>query len=892
MKQYIKVFANRNKIYNIFYEDGVKHTEVIEDSKFEFFIDGNGDYTELVSGQSLKKISSTNMKEHKAKVEKYKIISNIYGNQKPENQFRRREYKDSDINTPLLIGYFDIETAFNGSTLDENSNIVKGIGGFPKPEQANAPITSITMLVKEQYYVLGMKDIERPLDHDAKYLKCKSEKDLLKQFFKLTKVTNIDMLLAWNGEGFDYPFIINRMKYLEMDLSIIDHNGLVKRKNFINQIGQKIETHIPQSYFWMDMLPVYKFLTYTPRESYSLEAIGQAELGEGKINYQDDDMTLEDLYNKNYQKFLNYNIQDVKLLKDLDDVTGLMSLAYDLSYSYGINLEDILATTAPWAQLFYKETYENNQIIDTSNRDTEDIEFEGGNVYCNPGYYEWIMSFDVTSMYPLLGMYSFNISPETLIYPEDLPLELVNLKRKYFNDVNATYDTISTMLKLSKEEVQGINEVLKKHNVSISPSGDYFDLSYVGVLPKMIESIYLGRKEAKKKMFKYTQDLKDLEVGTEDYFTCKGNIIKYNNKQMTLKIQMNSVFGAFGSKYFVLAERAIANSITGYGRYFIRRCQKDINFNLMKKFNYVDNKPTIQIDTDANYYYLSPVVQYLRDKGKITDDMTNMDISDYLAKYVEPILYGIIQKESMCTFKDLFNIRDDKFLGMDREVIASKGFMVGKKNYTLNVLDLEGDRIPKGYQKIVGLNLKKTNLPAFVRKKMLEFLDIFFNGTQVDFQKLYKDFNKEFVNLPAADISFPKGVNLSTDKNRKGVIDIGNDRYLYTLETNGVPIHVRASLIYNKYIKESGLMDKYKNIEDASKIKFVYLKVPNSLAFNSNVIAFPNERSHSAFLEEQNFKEIIDYKKMYNGLVEKPLEKLRDLIQWDYKKTIKIDSFF
>lgn len=901
LKQYIKVFNHKGKLYDVYYdENGEKQTEIIKKYPFELFIqDRDGEYKEFISKVPLSKIEVDTQSKFRNKIKELKEVGiKPYGTQKPEDQYRRREYDNTEVNHKLKIGYFDIETAFNDSTLDENNNIVKGIGGFPKPDEANAPMTSVVVLIDNIYYALGLKELSKPLSvSNSKYMRCKNEKQLIETFFKIIKLGNVDVLTAWNADGFDFPFIMKRMEILGMDTSIIDHNGITNTMPLYDfQGSQKIQTgsmEIPLSYYWTDMLPLYRFLTYTPRESYSLEAIGQAELGEGKVDYQDTGGgTLEDLYNLDFDKFIEYNIQDVKLLKDIDEATGLLPLAYDLSYSYGINLNDILGTTAPWAQLFYKETYKDNIILDTLNKSDEDIQFEGGNVYCNPGYYEWIMSFDVTSMYPLLGIFTFNISPETYIQPKDLHPELQELKSKYFNDKDASFDTITRLTRMDESLEKEISKVLKKHNVSVSPSGDFFDISYQGHLPKMIENIYLGRKEAKKTMFKYSQELKKYEKGSVEWEECNKNVVKYNNKQMTLKIQMNAVFGAFGTKYFILAERAIANSITAYGRFFIRKCQYNVNTELMKKFDYPsDKKPTVQIDTDANYYYLSPIVDYLKSKGKINDDMSPMEISDYLNKNIEPIIYNIIQKKSMVSLKRLFNCIDDKFLGMDREVIANKGIMIGKKNYTLNVYDLEGDRIPNGKKKIVGLNIKKTNLPEFIRKKMLEFLDIIFDKGEKEFQKELLKFKELFNNCNPSDISFPRGVNIITDKNIKNGIKVPNKGYRYTLDTPGLPVHVRASLIYNEYINKNNLTSQYDTIENGNKIKFVYLKQPNE-CFNSSVVGFPNDRKHSDFLDNIDMVKYIDYKMMFEKVVQKPLEPLIQALEWEFEERNTLDSFF
>lgn len=303
---------------------------------------------------------------------------------------------------------------------------------------------------------------------------------------------------------------------------------------------------------------------------------------------------------------------------------------------------------------------------------------------------------------------------------------------------------------------------------------------------------------------------------------------------------------------------------------------------LSKKYEY-DREPGTHGDTDSCYVYLKPII----DKSGLKD---TQEILEYVDKKVVPILEKIIKTKVLDDISYSRNLYNPSVMDMEREVIADNGIVVGKKNYALNVLDSEGIRYPKGKKKIVGLNIKKTNLPAFVRKKMLEFLDLLFAKSESNFQKEFKSFKNEFNALPISDISFPKGVSLYTDKNRPGIKKISETKFLYTLETSGCPIHVRASLVYNNYITQKNLISKYNIIEDGNKMKYVYLKLPN--IFNSEVVGFPNDIQHQTFIEDNDIEKYVDYKKMFEGIVIKPLDPLISALDWNFEKKIKLTDFF
>lgn len=879
MEQYIKVFRHGNSIYDIYRdENGLKKYNKFSNFDAELFIKSDkstSTYVDVIDKNPLDRIPIKTFQEFKEVKEKYADVGiNLYGVHSPENQYRRKKYYEKDTFPNHKIAYFDIETAFEGSYLDSQNDIVYGVGGFPKPESANAPITAIDVFMDGKHVCLSLKKCSIEQDETFRYRKCDDEEDLIVNFFKVISIWNPDILTGWNAFGFDFPFIINRMKRLEIDLKIIDPMGLIN-------INQKTGEVTPKSYYWLDMQELYKKFTFEPRESYSLQAIAEAELGDGKVEYHDSG-NLEQIYNNSFDLFIEYNKKDVDLLVQIDKKINLLPLTIEMSYVFNVNFDDVMGTTSPWGQLVYCETRKLDKILPEKRYTHSSMDFDGGYVASNPGFYRWIVSFDYASLYPSI-IQAFNLCPSTYIKEMNLPQELKLLRQKF--RISHSESDIEYQLNASAEDKVEINSVLKKYNVSMTCSGHFFRNDEEGISPYLMKKIYKERKDAKKLMQKYEREYYDLPktASEEEKFRLKSLISKWNNTQMAKKIALNSFFGACGNAYYILSSLEVAESITSCGRFYDKKSGIEVSKVLQKKF-YYDRYPMIAADTDSCYFYLEPIIK----KSGLTD---NEEITDYIDKQVIPIIDKIIEKNVLQDIAYQRNIRVPEVMDMKREAIANVGIYIGKKNYALNLLDNEGTRYPDGKTKIIGLNIKKTNLPKFIRNKMLEFLKILFTDNESKFQQEFLKFKGEFRTFDIQDISFPKGVNIITDKNRPGVESLGGGKYLYTLQTSGLPIHVRAALVYNEYIKEKNLTKKYTTVENGSKIKFVLLKIPNSVG-NQKTIGYPNDHTHKTFIEDNDLLKFVDYDEMFNGLVVMPLEPLVSAKKWDFEKRNKLSDFF
>ena len=875
-KQYVSVFQHRGKIYETFRDtDFNKHTKEVKGFKYKFFIETNKE-TEwkdfITSKINLKPLEFDTVREYNDKIKNLKDYDvPVYGTVKPENQYREEQYINSTLSEELHFSFFDIETGFDGSFLDENGELIFGSGGFPKPDKANSSVIAITMYSckTKKYYSFGVKNYT-PKRGDVKYRKCKDEKDLINSFFKTVNLLEVDLLSAWNGDGFDYPFLVNRMKNLGMDISIIDKylKGIYgKSKPGVYEFEK------PRTYYWTDYLEMYKKFIFTPREKYSLEFIGQAELGEGKVNLDNSD--LQELYRDNFEKFQDYSIKDVELMVQLDNKLKLMSLTVELSRSYNINFDEVFATTSPWAQLLYSQANKRNLVLPKDfSYINESMNFEGGWVSANPGYYEWIVSYDFASLYPNI-IISYNMCPSTILFDKDLPEDLLILRNKYFSDRSATYETISNFLELSHEAKEEISKTCQKYNVSVSPTGDYFDNARVGIIPEIVEEIYNGRKKDKRQMLNFQgerQKLVDANGSTEEIEKLSSLESIYDNKQMSKKLQINSLYGAMTSNMFILFNEAIGRSITSSGRLLDRYGCYKISESLSSKWDYSKQEVMPNSDTDSGYFSLKPLVDDAVNRGLVKNE--KWEIVNFIEKKVEPFLDKITEK-SMGDLANTFNIYRPEKIEFEREVIADCGISIGKKSYCLNVLNSEGTVYENGKLKVIGLQLKKTNIPGVVRKELQEFLkDILFKK-ESEFQSHFKDYKGHFYQMDPVEVSLPKGVNLISEK-----------RGVYTLETSGIPIHVRASLLYNNYIDEKNLNTKYQKIENGNKMKFIYMKTPNPIG--QNVIGWLNDVSCDSFVESEGLREFVDYDKLFENNVFAPLEKLVEYRGWEFKKTNKL----
>ena len=356
-------------------------------------------------------IKFPSIKECKDFIDQYSGVTNykIFGNTNYVFQLLSEQYAD-DIQwdkSKILIYTLDIEVASDD--------------GFPDIRLANAPITAITVhnSINDTYYVFGTGDYTP--DKNIKYFRLDNEEEMMQVFLDWWKDNPPHIITGWNCKFFDIPYIVNRMKYLDIEAKYLSPIKRVVDKNVVIA-GRDNMYYTIIGISTLDYIDLYKKYTYKARESYRLDYIGQVELGMGKIT--DDEMQGYDLYKTDYQKFIEYNIKDVEIVKKLDDKMKLLDLVITIAYESKINFEDVFSPVKTWETIIYNFLRKQNIAVPQERHKGESKGgIEGGYVKePHVGLHKWVVSFDLNSLYPHL-IQQYNISPEMISDDEVLKIK-------------------------------------------------------------------------------------------------------------------------------------------------------------------------------------------------------------------------------------------------------------------------------------------------------------------------------------------------------------------------------------------------------------------------------------------------------------------------------------
>ncbi|ASR76205.1 DNA polymerase [Synechococcus phage Bellamy] len=783
-----------------------------------------------LNGEPVEPIKPGTVRECRDFYKKYDEVDGfpIYGNDRYVYQYISEKYPQDEIK-------FDI-SQIKLVTLDIETTAEKG---FPDVESASEEILAITIqdYTTKQITTWGVKPFVNK-QKNVTYHYCETEQKLLSSFINYWMQDVPDVVTGWNIQLFDIPYICKRLNRVlgEKLMKRFSNWGLVTEGEIYVQ-GRKHVTFDVGGLTQLDYLDLYKKFTYKAQESYRLDYIAEVELGQKKLDHSEFD-TFKDFYTHGWQKFIEYNIVDVELVDRLEDKMKLIELALTMAYDAKVNYADVFYQVRMWDNIIYNYLKKRDIVIPPKNRSTKNEKYAGAYVKEPiPGKYDWVVSFDLNSLYPHLIM-QYNISPETLL--------------------DERHPTASVDRILAEE----INFELYKDN-AVCPNGAMYRKDVRGFLPELMDKMYGDRVIFKKKMIQAKKEYEKTPTKT-----LEKEIARCNNIQMAKKISLNSAYGAIGNQYFRYYQLANAEAITLSGQVSIRWIEQKMNDYLNKLLQTTEEDYVIASDTDSIYLNLGPLVNKFfgaksSDKAAVVS-LLNKICEEKFEPYIDQCY------QNLATYVSAY----DQKMQMKRENIADRGIWTAKKRYILNVWDSEGVRYEDAKLKMMGIEAVKSSTPAPCRKMIKDALKLMMNGTEEDVIDFIDKSREEFKKLPPEQISFPRSVS-----------DVVKYKSHSDIYIKGTPIHCRGALLYNHYILKNKLDNKYSLIQNGEKIKFCYLKKPNSI--HENVISFIQD-----FPKELDIDKYIDYDLQFEKSFVEPLKAILDAIGWNVEKTVNLELFF
>ena len=805
------------------YENGdpVSFKEIIKPT---LFVPSPKGKWKSLTGEKMTPVVQDGARRAREFIEKYKDVNNfeVHGYERFVYQWISEKYPGQlRFNmSDMKIITIDIEVAC------EN--------GFPDVEASQEEMLCITIkdLATGKFITWGTREAKV----DTEYRVFWTEQEMLTDFHKWWCSNTPDIITGWNCNLYDIPYICRRLERVlgeKWQKSLSPWNKVNMREVYIQ--GRRNLAYDILGVSILDYLDLYRKFTYTNQESYRLEHIATVELGEGKLDHSEFE-NFKDFYTEHWQKFVEYNIKDVDLVDRLEKKMKLLELAITMAYDAKVNFEDVYSQVRMWDTLIYNYLKERKICVPPRQESKKDDKYAGAYVKEPiPGLYDWVVSFDLNSLYPHLIM-EYNISPETLV-PTRYPSISVDKILNGEIDIDSDY--------------------------CVAANGAQYRKDIQGFLPQMMQKIYDERKIYKKKMLIAKSEYE--KTGNK---ALQADISAFNNIQMARKIQLNSAYGAIGNQYFRYFNIANAEAITLSGQLSIRWIENKMNSYINKILKTKEVDYVIASDTDSIYLNLGSLVETVF-KGREKSDQS---VLRFLEKVCDVEFEKYIQNsyEALATTVNAY----DQKMFMKRENIANKGIWTAKKRYILNVWNSEGVQYAEPKLKMMGIEAVKSSTPAACRTAIKDALKVIMNGTESDVQEFVGDFRKKFETMPPEDIAFPRGCN--------GVGKFSNPATIYS---KGTPIHVRGALLYNFHAKKTKITHKYPLIQEGEKVKFLYLRRPNKI--NENVISF-----FQTLPKEFGLDKYIDFDLQFQKSFLDPLQVIMDTINWKAEKIATLEDLF
>lgn len=836
VKFYTNVYSRGDKVYLRGYSSDNRRVQEVVDYKPYMFVPKRREAStryRTLDGKPVEKMQFESISDARDFIKRYSDVSNmeIYG----LTDFKYLYIHDK------FHGEMDYDTSWiNVISIDIETD---SSDGFPDIEKADKEITAITLSRKGEKVVLGMKEFVTK-DENVHYIKCKDEYHLLNNFLKVWQSGRYmpDILTGWNIEFFDMPYIVNRIRGIlgEHEAKKLSPWGILEERT-IEIRGRENKTYVPAGITILDYLHLYRKFSFKNQESYKLDHIAEEELKERKVDYHSEGYTsLDDLYQRNFQRFIEYNIHDVTLVDRLEEKLGFIQMVITFAYDAKVNFADTLTTVRPWDIIIHNYLLDRAIVIPQMKRGSGYDTLVGGYVK-EPklGMSKWVVSFDLNSLYPHLIM-QYNISPEMIVRREEM-----------WPKIESIIDGYAVMV----------------DGYANAANGVLFSKDKQGFLPGLMEKMYNDRVEYKKKMIEAKKELAALPKDADPEVRRKLNnlVAKYHNLQRAKKIQLNSAYGALGNEYFRWFNFDMAEAITMSGKLAIRWIERKFNeyLNKLLKTDKVDY--IIASDTDSIYVNLEPLATILA-----VEDMQKKitAIDTFCEKKLQPMINRAY--EELAEYTQAYQQK----MFMKRETIADKGIWKAKKMYILNAWDIEGERFSEPELKLQGIEAVRSSTPKACRSSIKQALKIIMNEDEAAVQTYISKFKEDFMRLPFEDVAFPRGVK-------------GMEKYAdkHTIYTKGTPIQVKGALLYNHAIKNKGLNKKYQEIGDGDKIKFAMLKMPNPL--RDTVISVLDELP-----VELDLHKYVDYETQFQKAFLEPIKSILEVIGWQHEKVSNLEDFF
>jgi len=849
--------------------------------KYTFYYkDPRGKY-KSVYGDPLSRIVCKNTKDFRKEVAINRDKELFESDINPIFQCLSEHYLNQDA-PKLNIAFFDIETDFDPER------------GFADPSDPFMPITSISVYLQwlETMVCLAvppktltMAEAEKELEGIDNVMLFEKEGDMIDTF--LTLIEDSDILSGWNSEGYDIPYTVNRTARV---LSKDDTRrfclwGQLPKKRTYEKFGKESETFDLVGRVHLDSLNLYRKYTYEERHTYRLDAIGEIEVGENKVPYEG---TLDALYNNDFRKFIEYNIQDTALLDKLDKKLRFIDLSNELAHANTVLLQTTMGAVAVTEQAIVNEAWHRGlQVPNRAKRDDENTQAAGAYVaFPKKGLHKWVASMDLNSLYPSV-IRALNMAPETVIgqiRPEISDARVhedMGLKKKSFAGSwegrfsTEEYEAVMEQRKdiaLTIDWESGGSDVLSGAELykvifdsnqpwMLSANGTIFTTEFEGVIPGILKRWYSERKDLQKMLKK----AKDAGNAAE--------IEYWDKRQLVKKINLNSLYGAIlnpGCRFF---DKRIGQSTTLTGRTIVKHMSAEANKVITGKYDHT-GEAVIYGDTDSVYFSAYPALKDDIESGKIPWDIEKaITLYDQVSEAVDSTFVEMMGKAFHCP-----KSRAD-VIAAGREIVARSGLYITKKRYAALVVDNEGFRTDTdgkpGKVKAMGLDLRRSDTPVFMQEFLSELLlMVLTDKPREDVLERITVFRKEFSERPGWEKGSPKRAN-----------KVGHYRRLEEKQGKAnMPGHVRASLNWNTLKRMNG--DKYsEEIVDGMKVIVCKLK-QNPLGYTS--VAYPTDQMR---LPEW-FKELpFDDAAMAETIIDNKLDNLIGVLNYPLEDTKQHTTF-